>query len=628
MNPSEMLGKALSFILILLGVMVLYFGREIFVPLALAVLFSFLLTPLVTRLEKLRAPRPLAACVAVLLALSLAGGVLYLLGGQFVELTYKLPDYQVNISHRIASLETKGNSPFSRAAATLDVLRKELAKTFAKPEGGPPGSALNPAEQQKVIPVEVVEPEANYTKIAESAFGPLLGPLGTGAVVLVFVLFMLIKREDLRDRIIRLFGRGQLRTTTEALDEASDKVSRYLQMQVIVNTAFGLSVGTGLYFIGIPNAFLWGLLATILRFIPYLGAWIALGFPLILSLAITASWKTPMLTVALFAGVELVTSNLVEPWLYGSHTGLSPVAIMVATIFWTWLWGGVGLLLAMPLTVCLSILGKYIPALGFLEAMLGDEPTLNSQERYYQRLLALDGREANQVATEFLKTHSVLELYSEVLVPALAAAEREDQTGTMDERRQRFIFETTRELVEELGSDVSTANGAKPATQEEAGMAGPSVEKREGEKAEDGKRHETVFCLPAADEADELAAVMLAQLLEKEGYRAESISFKMLANQMVEQVAEAGSQNVCISATPPHDTLHTRYLCKLLRTRFPRLNIVVGLWDSQLGETRLAQRQARLTADKVVTTLEAAMRELRPFAGLDRQAAEESALPG
>jgi predicted PurR-regulated permease PerM len=622
LDQSEKLAGILSVILMLVAVTVLYFGREIFIPLALALLFSFLLAPVVTRLEKLRIPRAAAAFAAVLVALAVVLGIASLVGGQLVELTYKLPDYQANISHRIASLKAGDNSPLSRAADTLDIFQKQLSETFPKAGEKPSGPALTPENEPAIVPVQIIEPETNIAKFAQSIFGPLLGPIGTAAVVVVFVLFMLIKREDLRDRIIRLFGRGRISTTTEALDEASAKVTGYLQMQLVVNTVFGIAVGTGLYFIGVPHAFLWGLLAIVLRFIPYLGAWIALGFPLILSLAATDSWTAPILTISLFAGIELITSNVLEPWLYGAHTGLSPVAVMAATIFWTWLWGGVGLLLALPLTVCVSILGKYIPALGFLEAILGDEPTLSSQERYYQRLLAMDGREATQVAKEYLKTHSVLELYSEVFVPALAAAEREDHKGTLDERRQRFIFETTRELVEEFGTDLFIAEHAKAASNTKTSSTEDSLLPSENEKPEKSRLNETIFCLPAADAADEIAAIMLAQLLEQEGYQAESVSFKTLAHEVVDQVGEARSHAVCISATPPHDTLHTRYLCKLLRARFPKLNIVVGLWDADGSEEKLAQRQARLMADKVVVKLDEAMRQLRPFGALDSRPAD------
>lgn len=612
-NNSEKFATLISVALVLMVVAVLYVGREIFVPLALALLFSFLLAPLVTRLEKWHIPRIPASLIAVLLAFGVIAGVGYLVGGQVVELTYKLPSYKQNISRRIASLKSSGNNPLSNATRTVKELGEQFSGTSPEPSGTRPDSPTSEGKG-KVVPVEIVEPATSLTSMAQSIVGPLLGPLGTAAIVVVFVLFMLIKREDLRDRIIHLIGRGRLNVTTQALDEAASKVTGYLMMQVIINVSFGVPIGVGLYFLGLPNAALWGLLATLLRFVPYIGAWIALGFPLLISLAITDTWKLPIETLALFGGIELVTSNVLEPWLYGAHTGLSPVAIMVATIFWTWLWGGVGLLLATPLTVCVAVLGKYIPSLSFLDALLGDEPTLSAEERYYQRLLALDRREAGQVAEAYLKEHSLAALYSGLLVPALAAEEREDQNGGIDQRHQRFIFDATREMVEELGAQAATPGISKTEKRNNGSESGDAAEPV---AAVAMLSKHPVFCLPAADEADEIVAVMLTQLLEQQGYKAESVSFKTLANEMVDQVSAAGCQTVCISATPPHDTLHTRYLCKLLRSRFPNLHIVVGLWDAEQDEDKLTRRRERLTADKVVTTLQDALDEIRPFAVLE-----------
>ena len=613
-NTTEKFATLLSVALILIVVAVLYFMRDVFVPLALALLFSFLLAPLVTRFERWYVPRIPAVLIVVLLAFGVIGGVGYLVGGQVVDLTYKLPSYKENISRRIAALKSSGHNPLSDATQTVEELGEQFSGSTAEPSGSRPDSATS-ANKDKVIPVEIVQPATNLTSVAQSVVGPLLGPLGTAAIVVVFVLFMLIKREDLRDRIIHLIGRGRLNVTTQALDEAASKVTGYLTMQVIINVSFGVPIGVGLYFLGLPNAALWGLLATLLRFVPYVGAWIALGFPLLISLATTDTWRLPIETLALFGGIELVTSNVLEPWLYGAHTGLSPVAIMVATIFWTWLWGGVGLLLATPLTVCVAVLGKYIPSLSFFDALLGDEPTLSPEDRYYQRLLAGDRREANQVAEVYLKEHTVADLYSTLLVPALAAEEREEQNGGLDQRHQRFIFDTTREMVEELGGQALLAGGGKT-EKLKANGSDDGLAPADTAVVESLSKH-PVFCLPAADEADEIVAVMLTQLLEAEGYKAESVSHKTLANEMVEQVAAAGCQTVCISATPPHDTLHTRYLCKLLRARFTGLHIVVGLWDAEQNEEKLARRRERLTADKVVTTLQDALEEIRPLAVLE-----------
>ncbi len=628
-NQAEKLSTLLSVLMIIIVVAVLYFAKEIFVPLVLALLFSFVLTPLVTRFERWCLPRVPAVLLSVALAFAVLGGVGYLVGSQLVDLTQKLPSYQSNISTRIANLKKSDpNSPLSRASATVEALTNQITAT------SPEASATRPdgpssANKQKITQVEVVRPATSLIEVVQSVLGPAVGPLGTGAVVVVFVLFMLLKREDLRDRIIHLIGKGRLNVTTQALDEAAHKVTGYLTMQVIINVCFGVPIGLGLYFIKVPNAFLWGLLAILLRFIPYVGAWIALGFPLLLSLAVTSTWSMPIEVLALFATIELVTSNVLEPWLYGAHTGLSPVAIMVATIFWTWLWGGVGLLLATPLTVCVAVLGKYIPSLSFLDALLGDEPTLSVNERYYQRLLAMDRHEAGVVAEEYQTGHTPLQVYSDLFVPALAAAEREEQTGALDERHQRFIFESTREMIEEIGSG-HTANGGKPKliVDEDQTTAEAKAEAALAVVPTVPVSKYPVFCLPAADEADEIVAAMLAQCLEKEGYKAESFSYKTLANEMVTQVAESNCQTVCISATPPHDTLHTRYLCKLLRQKFPHLHIVVGLWDAETDEEKLARRRERLAADKIVTTLANALDEIRPFAVLEAGIVPETELAG
>jgi predicted PurR-regulated permease PerM len=621
-SQAEKLSTLISVAMLIIVVAVLYFMKEIFVPLALALLFSFLLAPLVRRFERWRLPRVPAVLLAVALAFGVIGGVGYLVGNQLVELTYRLPSYQANISHRIANLKKSDpNSPLSRANATIEVLGAQISARTPEANGTRPDGPSS-ENKEKIRQVEIVKPATSLIEVIQSVLGPAVGPLGTGAVVVVFVLFMLLKREDLRDRIIHLIGKGRLNVTTQALDEAAHKVTGYLTMQVIVNVCFGVPIGLGLFAIGVPNAFLWGLLAILLRFIPYVGAWIALGFPLLLSIAVTETWRMPFEVLGLFASIELITSNVLEPWLYGAHTGLSPVAIMVATIFWTWLWGGVGLLLATPLTVCVSVLGKYIPSLSFLDALLGDEPTLTVNERYYQRLLAMDRHEAGVVAEEYQHDHTPVQVYSDLFVPVLASAEREEKTGALNERQQRFIFESTREMVEEIGSG-RLANGGKlkllvdKQDEKAEGTAVASTATLVGPAAPVSKY--PVFCLPAADEADEIVAMMLAQCLEREGYRAESFSCKTLANEMVTQVAESNCQTVCISATPPHDTLHTRYLCKLLRSKFPHLHIVVGLWDAEKDEEKLSRRRDRLAADKVVTTLTDAIEEIRPFAVLEAE---------
>ena len=621
-NTPERFATLVSVMLIIIVVAVLYVAQEIFVKLALALMFSFVLAPLVTRFERWKLGRVPSVLLAVLIAFGIVGGVGYLVGNQLIDLTYKLPSYQQNIATRIASLKkTNPDSAMSKATQTIQALGKQISDNVPAPNSTRPDSVVS-SDKESIRKVQIVEPATSVTEVARSVLGPVVGPLGTAAVVIVFVLFMLLKREDLRDRIIHLVGKNNLNTTTQALDEAAGKVAGYLTMQVVVNVSFGVPIGVGLYFIGVPNAFLWGMLAVVLRFIPYVGSWIALAFPLFLSFAVTTTWTMPLEVLGLYATIELITSNVLEPWLYGAHTGLSPVAIMVATIFWTWLWGGVGLLLAMPLTVVVSVLGKYIPSLSFLEALLGDEPTLTVNERYYQRLLAMDRREACIVADEFRKEHSLADLYSRLFVPALTASEAEQQQGTLDPRHQRFIFDATREMVEETITDADEDDKrmaltlAKEHKIDEDEVLVTAHEEVDVKKAAAISKH-PIFCLPAADEADELAAVMLAQLLEHEGYKSESLSYKTLANEMVAHVVESGSAAVCISVVPPYDNLHTRYLCKLLRSKVPNLHILVGTWDGNIDEARIAKRKERYSADRVVTTIADALDEIKPFAGLE-----------
>ena len=594
----------------LIGVVAaLFFAREVLIPLALALLFSFLLGPLVRRLERhglSRVPAVLGVAFTFFCVFGLIG---WLTASQIIDLAGKVPAYQEHIQHKFDALRGRGGA-LQKAVQVIETVQKQAADTNNK-EPASATAAPTPSPEATPLPVRIVEPPASPPLFLRNLFGPLLGPLGTAGVVLVFTVFMLIQREDLRDRLLHLAGPERLPITTQAVDEASHRVSKYLLAQVAVNFTLGVLVAAGLFIIRVPNAALWGLLAALLRFVPYIGVWMAAAAPLALSLATTDSWWPLLWTLGLFVTLEAITGNALEPWLYGSSTGLSPAAVIVAATFWTWLWGGVGLLLATPLTVCVAVIGKYIPSLSFLDALLGDEPTLTINERFYQRLLAMDRREACIVADEYRKDHTAVETYSSLFVPALAAEEREKQNGAIDERHQRFIFDTTRELMEDIVGDSGAASSdAKTDGKDNDKNTAPSVPAPVLSKV-------PVFCLPAVDEADEIVAIMLAHSLEREGYKSESLSFKTLANEMVAQVIEAGCGVVCVSATPPHDDLHTRYLCKLLRSKLPKIHIVVGLWDAEMDDAKLLRRRERLTADKVVTKLADALDFIRPLAVLD-----------
>ncbi len=372
-------------------------------------------------------------------------------------------------------------------------------------------------------------------------------------------------------------------------------------MQLIVNAAYGLVIAAGLFVIGLPNCFLWGVLTMVLRFVPYVGPWIAAVLPIALSLAVFEGWTRPGLVLALFIVNELISNNVIEPWLYGASTGISTLGILVSAVFWTWLWGPVGLVMATPLTVCLTVLGRYVPHLSFLDTLLSDQEVLAPEARFYQRLLAMDPEEATDVAEEYLKENSLESLYDRVLLPALSLAEQDRHHGNLDEGKQRFILNAMRELVDELG----TKN--------------KQLSENGGDMVSTGAAPESsVICLPARDEADEIAGAMLIQILEAKGVRALLSSAQSLSGEMVMQVSEQGVQVVCVSALPPLAVTHARYLCKRLRPRFPNLKIVVGLWQTSTSTKKAQQRLVAAGADQFVTTLAEASQVLSQLVGSQR----------
>ena len=519
-------------------VAILYFAKEVLIPLALAVLFSFLLGPLVRRLERLHFPRVLAVLSITLAFFGLFGAVGYITTHQVSDLAAKLPSYQDNIQRKLKSLRGEGGS-LKVAERVLDNLQSKAAEN---PEGSPSpngkAEAYLPAPlartvEKTPVPVQIVEPPASTPTFLRNFFGPLLGPLGTAFVVVIFTIFVLIQREDLRDRLLHLVRPERLSITTQAIDEAGQRVGKYLLMQATVNVCYGSLVATGLFFIGVPAAALWGLLAGLLRFIPYLGAPISAVGPLALSMgAFESSW--PVLeTVGLFVTLELLTANVAEPLLYGNSAGLSPVAILVAATFWTWLWGGVGLLLSTPLTVCIVVLGRYVPQLAFVHTLMGDEPVLPQDARLYQRLLAGDQEAVSTVVDEYLAEHPLAEFYDTVLVPALNHAQSDAQQGNLAEDRQEFILHTVHTLVDDLRDrppetliplDAAAAgrDTVEVGDDHEAKRAVPLPAPKQEELAT------RVLIVPVKTELDEVAGLMLAHLLALGKVGSEVLSAKSL----------------------------------------------------------------------------------------------------
>jgi predicted PurR-regulated permease PerM len=586
---------------------VLYFGRDLLIPLALAALLTFLLSPLVSWIERWIG-RIAAVLLVVIMIFSLAGAGGWVLTHQLMDLAVKLPRYKDNIAAKLHSIQTPKGGAFSRLSQTMQELKKELPGQSASPpptiaqESGKPETAVASPPHPPPMPVQVIETsKANPIELIKLVIAPLLGPLGTAALVLVLVIFMLLQREDLRNRLIRLIGQGRISATTRALDDAGHRVSRYLLMQLLVNVTYGTVIAIGLTFIGVPNALLWGALATVLRFIPYLGPWIATILPTLLALAVSPSWVMPILTVALFGGLELVLNNVMEPLLYGAHTGVSSIALIVAAVFWTWLWGPLGLVLTTPLTVCLVVMGRHVSRLSFLSVVLSDEEALTPAEECYQRLLALDLNEASHMAHAYVKTHSLTALYESVFIPVIATAELDRRREAIDEEQRLSVEQGIRDLVEDFGSQPPPepkTDGEQSATET---PPPPTLNCR-------------VFCLPARAERDELAGAMLTQLLRQQGCGAQNAAAKLVAGEMIELVAEADVDVVCISVVPPSTVVHARYLCLKLRSLLPRQKIVAGLWGTTEDTIEAATRLRDAGAEETVTTLPEAIVQIAKLA--------------
>ncbi len=404
---------------------VLYVGRELIIPLALAIMLTFLLAPLVARIERWIG-RIAAVLIVVTMLFSIIGGTGWLLTRQVIDLAAKLPDYQANIESKLHAIRLPTGGTFGRFTHSVDEIQKQLPSSSEPPAGSteptPRAERNAPPSDLKPMPVRIVEPKSRLPKLLQTAATGLLGPLGTAGLVLLLVIFMLFKREDLRGRLIRLIGQGRISATTRAMDDAGKRVARYLSTQLLINLMFGVSVTVGLYFIGVPNAALWGAFAALMRFVPYLGAWIAAAMPLLISFAVTTNWISPILVLALFVVLELINANLLEPWLYGASTGVSSLALIVAAVFWTWLWGPVGLLLSTPLTVCLAVMGRHVPKLQFLSVLLSEEEALQPHEECYYRLLRLGLAEGSDFAENYQRANSLTALYDEVLIPVITLA--------------------------------------------------------------------------------------------------------------------------------------------------------------------------------------------------------------
>ena len=587
--------RTFSLVVLVVVAAILYLARDVLVPLVLAILLSFVLSPAVSLVERWGLGRVPATALIVILGFSVIGAVGWFATSQALSLAAKLPEYRENITAKIRALRAPSEGKLGQAAEAIRDLEDEAA----------------PDEP----PLAVKETAATPLAALMEWIAPFAKPLGMALAVIIFTILMVLNREDMRDRLIGLIGAGRINLTTQAFGEASERVSRYLLMQLVVNAGFGIPFGIALYFIGIPNAMLWGLLAMLLRFIPYAGIWIAIAIPLTLAFAISDGWALVAWTVGVFVALELIFVYGIEPYLYGRSTGLSPIAIIAAVVFWTWLWGPVGLLLATPLTVCVAVMGRYIPEFGFLNVLLGVEPVLPPEGRLYQRLIALDDEEAMDVAEEYANEHGLLALHQDVVIPALGLAEQDRHRGVIDVERERFVFDTVGKIIDDVED--------RKAMKEEA-----QRKKKEGEAKQEGEarsavpavpsppasRAATALCIVGAhDEADHLAGLAFARVLPPADFQAQVVGFPVLAGEIVDRVAESGAKLVCISAVPPQAAIQAGYLVKRLKSRLPEVRVLVVIWTSE----DIARARARLGeagADKIVSSFPEAIAQLGELA--------------
>jgi predicted PurR-regulated permease PerM len=561
------------------AVAALYWAQSIFIPLALAIYLAFLLNPVVRFVQRSGIGRTISVIVVCLFAALVLGGVGWLVASQAKSLLVELPNYSANIRDRLQSIRQLGNE------VDWDKLMRELNGVFKSQP-----SDSQPADDETTA--IVLKPTGNLDWLAKlpAYIGSMAESLGGLALTIILVVFMLVKREELRNRFIRLVGLPRLSYTTKAVDDVGQRVSRFLLMQAIINAGFGCALAVGMFLIGIPYAALWGLLAGLLRFVPYIGVWVAMLFPITLSLAAFSGWWLPLATIAIFLILELIAANVMEPWLFGRSMGISEVAILISAAFWVFLWGPVGLLLSTPLTGCLLVLGKYVPQLGFLDLLLGEGPALDADVCYYQRLLARDQDEATDRVLEWIEESGPEGVYDAVLVPALSYSVRDRERGELTEDDENFVLKGTSEILEDLGERFPTA--------------GPRDSEKHGEaNSESLSPPVRILGCPARGEQDCLALQMLIQVLDPTRWAMEITPVEALTAEVVTRVAEEAPAVVCIGSLPPGGLAHTRYICKRLRTRVPEVKIVVGRWGSDGNSQRTQKQFAEAGADFLTTSI-------------------------
>jgi predicted PurR-regulated permease PerM/GAF domain-containing protein len=576
----------------ILIVVVLYFAREVFVPLALAGLIAFVLAPAANRLERWGMRRTPAALLVIILSLATVAVLGWVLLGQIYSLAVELPQYQQNVTDKIGSLHLDTAGRLSRTVEMLNGLNKRLKSgdtalspvisvvQLPRASRSHPNPVAIANKTTQPVSVRIEEPQESVLEFAGRTMTPLVHPLTTTFIVVIFLVFLLIGREDLRDRGLKLAGSGRMHLTTSAIEDATARVSRYLQMQLVVNLCYGAVAGVALQLIGVPHPLLWAILTCVLRFVPYVGIMMAAAGPLLLAGAVSPDWSHLLWTVIMFCVLEVVAANFVEPMLYGASTGISAIAVLIAAVFWTFLWGLPGLLLSTPLTVCLIVIGRQVPRLHYLEVLLGERTGLPPSEHFYQRMLASNPRDARAlIETTFKARSSRAEVYDTILIPALTMIEEARHSEEMTTARAEEVLQSVEEIVEEL-----TSGGAAGSPHQ------PRLAKR-------------VVCMPARDFADEIACQLAQQVLEDTA-TVQIVPADSSMTNLQEHMARQQPELICVVGVPPRAIRHIRMRCHQIRARFPESIVVACVLSDENDLSSLRSRIPTEDAQHVVSSLQ------------------------
>jgi predicted PurR-regulated permease PerM len=588
-------------------------AREILVPIALAILLSFVLAPVVRLLRRLRLPRVPAVFMAVILALATILSVGGLIGMQMSQLLGSFPRYASTIDQKVVSART---SLMAQATTMMRAIDRQLPLATALPPPGPHQPAQSDAN--KPVPVEVQQPAVTPLALAERVLTPVASPLATTAAVFVVAIFILLQQADLRDRMIRLLGLQDLYRTTRAIDDAVRRLSRYLLTQLGLNTLFGIVIWLGLVVIGVPNPLLWGTLSTLFRFLPYIGSALAALLPVALAAAVVPGWNLAIETASLFAVTEAVMGQFIEPMIYGQSTGLSPLSVVVAALFWTWMWGPIGLLLSMPLTLCLVVLGRHVPRLQFLDVLMGNRPALTAVESFYQRILADDPDEALASAELLLRNQSLSSYYDDVALRGLQLAANDVERGVLGATYLKRIRAAMAHLITALDkvADTAPADGAAGSTSADhakspvvrvaaetaAGAAPPAA--KSTALAGIWAAPAPVLCVAGGGPFDSLATDMLAQLLTRNGLGTQVVASAAALRSGIDTLDFSSIALVCIcDLNISFNPTQLRATVRRIRQRAPHAPILAGLWMSEDQPANIQRLQSAIGADRYASSL-------------------------